>query len=194
MFDRESLFDSIYNLSAAELKILKTYIDEYMKKKFITKFVSSANVFIFFVKKFDDNLCLCVRRLSWLEWNNHQKSIFVVFDKWKFKQIVRSKNLFEVKRQKRFSSHSHTKWRRMKNDVQMSIRSLSISNNVLWINKFIDYVSDLYQSNHAFLFKRFRIDLYKRHTDLLAVDERARWACQVNAETTEKMQSLCQVQ
>jgi hypothetical protein len=61
----------------------------------------------------------------------------------------------------------------MKNDVQMSIRSLSISSDVFRISKFVDNVSDLYQSNHALLFRHIRIDLYKRHTDLLAVDERA---------------------
>jgi hypothetical protein len=56
----EFFFDSIYNLFVAELKILKTYINEYIKKKFITKFVSFANAFIFFLKKFDDKLRLCV--------------------------------------------------------------------------------------------------------------------------------------
>ncbi len=60
LFDREFFFDSIYNLFVAKLKILKTYIDEYMKKEFIIEFVSFASVFIFFVKKFDDKLCLCV--------------------------------------------------------------------------------------------------------------------------------------
>jgi hypothetical protein len=58
--DRVSFFDSIYNLSAAELKILKTYIDEYMKKRFIIEFVSSAKALILFVKKSDDKLRLCV--------------------------------------------------------------------------------------------------------------------------------------
>jgi hypothetical protein len=57
---REFFFDSIYNLFAAELKILKTYIDKYMKKKFIRKSMSFANILIFFVKKFDDKLHLCV--------------------------------------------------------------------------------------------------------------------------------------
>jgi hypothetical protein len=57
---RDSFFDLIYNLSATELKILKNYIDEYMKKNFIIEFVSSAKVFIFFVKKTNDKLCLCV--------------------------------------------------------------------------------------------------------------------------------------
>jgi hypothetical protein len=58
--NRDSFFDSIYNLSATELKILKNYIDEYMKKSFITEFVSSAKIFILFVKKTNDKLCLCV--------------------------------------------------------------------------------------------------------------------------------------
>jgi hypothetical protein len=57
---RESFFGPIYNLSAAELKILKAYIDEYMKNEFITKFVSSASVLILFVKKSDDKLRSCV--------------------------------------------------------------------------------------------------------------------------------------
>jgi hypothetical protein len=58
--NRESFFDLIYNLSATKLKILKNYIDEYMKKNFITEFVSSARVFILFVKKTNDKLRLCV--------------------------------------------------------------------------------------------------------------------------------------
>jgi hypothetical protein len=33
--NRDSFFDSIYNLSATKLKIVKNYIDEYMKKNFI---------------------------------------------------------------------------------------------------------------------------------------------------------------
>jgi hypothetical protein len=58
--NRNSLFDSIYNLSTTKLKILKNYIDEYMKKNFIIEFVLSAKVFIFFVKKTNDKLRLCV--------------------------------------------------------------------------------------------------------------------------------------
>ncbi len=57
---RDSFFDSIYNLSATELKILKDYIDEYMKKNFITEFVSFAKALILFVKKTNDKLRLCV--------------------------------------------------------------------------------------------------------------------------------------
>ncbi len=58
--NRDSLFDSIYNLSTTKLKILKNYIDEYMKKNFITEFVSSAKALILFVKKTNDKLRLCV--------------------------------------------------------------------------------------------------------------------------------------
>jgi hypothetical protein len=58
--NRDSFFDFIYNLSATKLKILKNYIDEYMKKNFIIKFVSFAKVFILFVKKTNDKLRLCV--------------------------------------------------------------------------------------------------------------------------------------
>ncbi len=58
--NRDSFFDSIYNLSATELKILKNYIDEYMKKSFIIEFVSFAKILILFVKKTNDKLRLCV--------------------------------------------------------------------------------------------------------------------------------------
>ncbi len=62
----------------------------------------------------------------------------------------------------------------MKNDLQMSIRSLLISNDVFRISKFVDNVSNLYQSNYAFLSKHIRIDLYKQHIDFFAIDEKAR--------------------
>ncbi len=58
--NRDSFFDSIYNLSATELKILKNYIDKYMKKNFITEFMSFAKILILFVKKTNDKLRLCV--------------------------------------------------------------------------------------------------------------------------------------
>jgi hypothetical protein len=65
--NRDSLFDFIYNLSTTKLKILKNYIDEYMKKNFIIEFISFAKVFIFFVKKIDDKLRLCVNYKKWNE-------------------------------------------------------------------------------------------------------------------------------
>jgi hypothetical protein len=58
--NRDFFFDFIYNLSATKLKILKNYIDEYMKKNFIVEFVLSAKVLILFVKKTNDKLRLCV--------------------------------------------------------------------------------------------------------------------------------------
>ncbi len=58
--NRDFFFDLIYNLSTTELKVLKNYIDEYMKKNFITEFVSFAKALILFVKKTNDKLRLCV--------------------------------------------------------------------------------------------------------------------------------------
>jgi hypothetical protein len=58
--NRDFFFDFIYNLSTTELKILKNYIDEYMKKNFIIKFVSFVEIFILFVKKTNDKFRLCV--------------------------------------------------------------------------------------------------------------------------------------
>jgi hypothetical protein len=57
---RNFFFDFIYNLSTTKLKILKNYIDEYIKKKFIIEFISSAKVLILFVKKTNEKLRLCV--------------------------------------------------------------------------------------------------------------------------------------
>ncbi len=57
---RDFFFDSIYNLSATKLKILKNYIDEYIKKNFIIKFVSIAKILILFVKKTNDKFRLCI--------------------------------------------------------------------------------------------------------------------------------------
>ncbi len=70
LFDRESFFDSIYKLFVAELEILKIYIDEYMKKKFITKFVSFTNTFIFLVKKSNNKLRLCVNYVAIKQYKN----------------------------------------------------------------------------------------------------------------------------
>ncbi len=85
-----------------------------------------------------------MRRLSRIERDNYQKSIFVVFNQWKFEQIVRSKIFFKIASLRCFSSYSHKKWRRVKNDVQMSIWSLSISNDVFRISKFVDNVLKLH--------------------------------------------------
>jgi hypothetical protein len=58
--NRDFFFDLIYNLSTTKLKILKNYIDKYMKKNFIIEFVSFAKVLILFVKKTNDKFRLCV--------------------------------------------------------------------------------------------------------------------------------------
>jgi hypothetical protein len=93
---------------------------------------------------------------------------------------------FKIERSKCFSSYSHKKRRRMKNYVQISIRSLSISSDVFRIDKFVDNVLNLYQSSHALLFKRFCIDLYKRYINFFAIDEKTRWTCQTSSKTIEK--------
>jgi hypothetical protein len=58
--NRDSFFDFIYNLSTTKLKILKNYINKYMKKNFIIEFMSFAKILILFVKKTNDKLRLCV--------------------------------------------------------------------------------------------------------------------------------------
>ena len=60
MRDKKSSFDSIYNLSAEELEILRVYIDEHLEKKFITFSVSLVSALILFAKKSNDSFRLCV--------------------------------------------------------------------------------------------------------------------------------------
>ena len=54
------IFDFIYNLFELELKILKEYIQDKLKKELIHSFISSFDFSILFVKKLDDNLRLYV--------------------------------------------------------------------------------------------------------------------------------------
>src|SRR5947207_8285225 len=56
----KSIFDFIYNLFELELKILKEYIQDKLKKKLIHSFISSFDFSVLFIKKLDDNLRLCV--------------------------------------------------------------------------------------------------------------------------------------
>ena len=59
-------FGPIYSLTATELKTLKEYIKENLKKKFIRKSKSPVGASVLFVKKHDGSLRLCVdyRRLN----------------------------------------------------------------------------------------------------------------------------------
>ena len=77
--DKDSSFDSIYNLSTHELEMLRKYIDENLKKNFITLFIFSASVSILFVKKSDESLRLCVdyRELNVITIKNRY-SLFLV--------------------------------------------------------------------------------------------------------------------
>jgi hypothetical protein len=58
--NKSSSFESIYNLSITELKTLREYLNEHLKKRFITLFHSSTRVSILFVKKSSEDLRLCV--------------------------------------------------------------------------------------------------------------------------------------
>ena len=58
--DRQPLYSLIYSLRLIKLKILKTYIKNNLANSFIRPFKSSARVHIFFNKKPDESLKLCV--------------------------------------------------------------------------------------------------------------------------------------
>ena len=54
------LFNSLYNLSNTELAALRTYLDDVLAKDWIQYSTSSAEFFILFVSKKNNNLRLCV--------------------------------------------------------------------------------------------------------------------------------------
>ena len=58
--DNQPLFGPIYSLKLVELKTLKTYIKTNLVNGFIQLSKSLVKVFIFFIKKPDRSLCLCV--------------------------------------------------------------------------------------------------------------------------------------
>jgi hypothetical protein len=58
--EKNLFFDTIYNLFAEELRILRVYIEKNLEKEFITSFTSSTAILILFTKKKDDELRLCV--------------------------------------------------------------------------------------------------------------------------------------
>jgi hypothetical protein len=57
-------FELIYNLSIIKLKTLREYLDEHLKKRFITSSHSSTKISILFVKKSSEDLRLCVNYKS----------------------------------------------------------------------------------------------------------------------------------
>ena len=57
---KQPLYGPIYSLGPVELETLKTYIKTHLKTEFIQPSKSSAGALIFFDKKLDGSLCLCV--------------------------------------------------------------------------------------------------------------------------------------
>lgn len=57
---KKSSYEPIYSLSSVEIEILKIFIKIYLKTRFIQPFKSLTNIYIFFDKKLDNNLCLYV--------------------------------------------------------------------------------------------------------------------------------------
>jgi hypothetical protein len=53
-------YRSIYKLSENELKILKKYLDENLKRKYIQYFINPVGASILFILKKDGSLRLCV--------------------------------------------------------------------------------------------------------------------------------------
>ena len=60
LLEKNSSFESIYNLSENELKMLKDYINKNFANEFIARFKFSIETSILFIKKRNDELRLCV--------------------------------------------------------------------------------------------------------------------------------------
>ncbi len=58
--DNESSYDSLYNLFATELQTLRTYLNDALAKRWIQHSISSAETFVLFMSKKDEELHLCV--------------------------------------------------------------------------------------------------------------------------------------
>ena len=58
--EKESLYESLYNLLKTELNILRKYLDDILAKSWIKHFISSVNASILFILKKDEDLKLCV--------------------------------------------------------------------------------------------------------------------------------------
>ena len=56
----KSIFNFIYNLFKLKFKIFKEYIQDKLKKELIYSFILLFNFLILFIKKFNDNLHLCI--------------------------------------------------------------------------------------------------------------------------------------
>ena len=58
--DKQPPYGLIYSLGPVELETLKTYIETHLKTAFIRLFKSPAGASIFFDKKLNGSLCLCI--------------------------------------------------------------------------------------------------------------------------------------
>ena len=58
--DKISRIESIYNISQNELRVIKDYLTNALKKKWIRFSNNSTRALVLFVKKSNDNLRLCV--------------------------------------------------------------------------------------------------------------------------------------
>ncbi len=56
----KSSYESLYNLLNTELTTLRQYLNNVLAKEWIKHFVSSTDVFILFILKKNDSLCLCM--------------------------------------------------------------------------------------------------------------------------------------
>ncbi len=56
----ESSYELLYNLLNIKLATLRQYLDDVLAKEWIKHFVSSTDVFILFIFKKNDSLCLCM--------------------------------------------------------------------------------------------------------------------------------------
>ncbi len=91
--EKQPLYRPIYAFSLVELETLKAYIKTHLKTGFIWPFKSLAGTSIFFDKKLDRSLCLCV---------NYQGLNNLIIKNWYLLSLI-SESLDQLSRSKQFT-------------------------------------------------------------------------------------------
>jgi hypothetical protein len=117
-------YTSLYKMFEKELKIVKKYLENNLKKEFIIANRSSFISSIMFMKKTNESLRFCVdyKKLNQLI---KKKQIFIITHWRNFDAFEKDKIFHQVKHSTSISSHSNNRrWIRRSHDVQNQIRRI----------------------------------------------------------------------
>jgi hypothetical protein len=140
--DKQSSYESFYNLFNFELKTLRLYFDDALTRDIIKHSMNSIETSMFFVLKKNEKLRLCVdyRDLNKIiRKNRHFLSLIIqMLNQLKDCRLFIKIDLTNVYNRIRIKK----KW--VKNDVSHSLRTFRIFDDVFRFNKRVDHVSCLH--------------------------------------------------